>query len=125
VTGIIHSVTTRAVSSGGERFVDTEEVVGSSPTPPTISLSAFAVIANRRLHIDKLLFFLCDREYGTCGISEIKSFSAYISNGHGDERGRWGNSRLRKNVRPSTIVTNYPNLRTTFRYFISKGFIEK
>src|SRR5215467_15769997 len=33
----LHLVRTRAVSSAGERFPDTEEVTGSIPVPPTSS----------------------------------------------------------------------------------------
>jgi hypothetical protein len=35
--GVSYNLSVRAVSSGGERFVDTEEVTGSNPVLPTIS----------------------------------------------------------------------------------------
>ena len=78
-------------------------------------------ISNRKLIIEKFLWFMQDREFEYCGINEIKRFIAYISNGHEDERGRWGNDRFRSKVRPTTVATHYTNLRTMFRYFVEEG----
>ena len=87
------------------------------------ALLSHTTIANRRLLTDKLLWFLRDREYATCDVSALKEFMAYIAGGHADERGRWGNNRLRTQVRPRTILTHYDNLRTMFRYFVSEGHV--
>jgi len=90
-----------------------------------IAQRSSSTIANCRLLIEKLLWFLRDRGYKTCGVSEIKDFLAYISNGHEDKRGRWGNNCLRTKVRPSTVATHYTNLRTMFRYFVAEGLIKE
>src|SRR5438309_288484 len=61
-----------------------------------------ATLAGRRIVIDKLLWFLRQQEISVCGMMELRQFLAYISTGHEDADGRWGNPQLKKRVRPTT-----------------------
>jgi hypothetical protein len=179
------SVPSKAVGSGVERFLDTEEVNGSNPLPPIqnprfcdfqshfhrflrcltasihpnggpkVRLSALpftktesvlslaeiernaegwlldgeirqhsdTTLANRRLILDKLLWFLRERSYPTCGLLELRQFLAYISRGN-DQGGRWGNARVTSAALPSTVQTYHRHLRTFFRWLISEGILE-
>ena len=45
-------------------------------------------LTNRRLIIDKLLWFLRERKYATCALLELRQFLAYISRGN-EDGGRW------------------------------------
>lgn len=51
---------------------------------------------------------------------ELKQFLAYLTNGHEDPRGRWGNPALHKQVCPKTVSTYYTNLRTLFRCLVDE-----
>ena len=68
----------------------------------------------RRMMLDKLLWFLREKEYALCGKAELRAFLAYLSTGHTAEGGRWGNTQLTQAVRPSTAKTYFSHLRTFF-----------
>lgn len=80
-------------------------------------------LANRRLILDKLLWFLRDRSYPTCGLPELRQFLAYIGRGN-DQGGRWGNARVTNAALPSTVQTYHRHLRTFFRWMIAEGILE-
>ncbi|HLV81656.1 MAG TPA: tyrosine-type recombinase/integrase, partial [Chthonomonadaceae bacterium] len=81
-------------------------------------------VANRKLIVEKLLWFLKQNEIADCSTMELRQFLAYVSNGHDSDEGRWGNDRLRKHVRPSTASMYFARLRTLFRFLISEGIID-
>lgn len=81
-------------------------------------------LASRRLIVSKLLWFLRQREYTTCGVLELRQFLAYISRGHEEKGGRWGNRLMTRPVRPRTVHTYHGHLRTLFRWLIGEGAIE-
>jgi site-specific recombinase XerD len=82
-----------------------------------------ATLANRRLILDKLLWFLHNKPYATCGLLELRQFLAYV--GRGNERGgRWGNAQVTRAALPSTVQSYYRHLRTFFRWMISEGILD-
>ncbi len=80
-------------------------------------------IANHRIVLEKLLWYLDDRKLHECGEDELMGFLAYVTNGHNDARGRWGNPRLREKASPGTVQTYYSRLHTFFAYIVEKGVI--
>lgn len=84
----------------------------------------------RRFLVEKLLWFLRQREFATCGTAEIRAFLAYVNTAHEAEEGRWGNAgnplihHARKAVRPRTTQTYFGNLKTLFRYLVAEGALE-
>ncbi len=80
-----------------------------------------AATATRRIILDKLLWFLRTNEYPTCGVRELRGFLAYLTRGHENAGGRWGNPQLARPVRPRTVHTYHGHLRTFFRWMIAEG----
>jgi site-specific recombinase XerD len=78
---------------------------------------------NRREIIEKLLWFLDDQEFATCSLLELRKFLSYLSRGHEDPRGRWGNPRMKSQVKPRTVHTYHGHLRTFFRWLVDEGVI--
>lgn len=83
-----------------------------------------ATLSTRRLFVDKLLWFLRQEGFDSCGTPELRRFFGYLSNGHETENGRWDNAQLKKKARPSTIATYYRHLRSMFRFFLQEGWID-
>jgi site-specific recombinase XerD len=79
---------------------------------------------NRRRLMTQLLWFFQQREFETCGTSELRAFLAYLSTGHEKEEGRWGNPHMKRAVRPRTVHTYYGHLRTFFRWLVDEELIE-
>jgi integrase/recombinase XerC/integrase/recombinase XerD len=82
-----------------------------------------STLDGRRIVIDKLLWFLKQREYPVCSTMELRQFLAYISTGHENAQGRWGNPQLTRRVRPTTPVTYFSRLRTLFRFLVQEEAI--
>lgn len=85
---------------------------------------SWRTIKNRKFTINQLLQFLESKGYNHCGLLELKQYFSYVSTGHEDPNGRWGNAHLTKRVRPRTVQTYYITLRTFFRYLEAEGVIE-
>ena len=81
-------------------------------------------LANRRVFTGKLLWFLRQREFTACGTSELRALLAYLSSGHESEEGRWGNPRLKKCARPSTVQTYFRHFSALFQFIIEEGYLE-
>lgn len=77
--------------------------------------------AVRRIVLDKLLWFLRERGAASCGGIELRRFLAYVSTGHREEGGRWGNPSLTRQVRPRTVKDYHGHLRTFFRWVVAEG----
>ena len=88
-----------------------------------------ATLEWRRTVVEKLLWFLREKGHTECGTSELRAFLSYLSNGHREENGRWGNSHFdRRSTRPLTARTikDYHNtLRAMFNWFVNDGVIEQ
>ncbi|SRR5258708_4144143 len=67
---------------------------------------------SRRSIIQKLLWFLQQKEIAQCDTLALWRFLAYLTNGHKDGRGRWDNPQLTRPVRPRTFHTYHGHLRT-------------
>src|SRR5947209_20205592 len=57
---------------------------------------------SRQRLIRKLLWFLGEKGLTSCGKPELRAFLAYVSRGHEDPGGRWGNPRMDRPVKPGT-----------------------
>lgn len=80
-----------------------------------------ATITTRRLIVDKLLWFLHDRELPVCGKPELLRFFGYLRNGHDEAGGRWGNPPMARTVRPGTLASYFAILRTLFKFLVAEG----
>ena len=81
-------------------------------------------LANRKLLVEKLLWFLQQNELPECGAPELKAFFVYISTAHASEGGRWDNATNTKQARPSTVLMYYGRLRTFFAYLVEEGTLD-
>lgn len=81
-------------------------------------------IGARRDIIDKRLWFLKHKSFETCGTHELRQFLGYVTNGHKEPGGRWGNPHMTKPVRPRTVHTYHGHLRTFFRWLVAEGEME-
>ncbi len=75
----------------------------------------------RRDIVNKLLWFLKAKNLTTCGTHELRQYFHYVTHGHKEPGGRWGNSRMTKPVRPRTVHTYHGHLRTLFRWIVTEG----
>jgi site-specific recombinase XerD len=71
--------------------------------------------------VQKLLWYLRHREAPACGTRELRGFLAYLTGGHEEPGGRWGNPRMTKSVKPSTVETYFVNLQTLFGFLVQEG----
>lgn len=78
----------------------------------------------RRSIIDKLIWFLRSKECPSCGTLELRQFLAYVSRGHEQVGGRWGNAQMTRPVRPRTVHTYHGHLRTFFGWLVQEGILE-
>jgi site-specific recombinase XerD len=74
----------------------------------------------RRMVVGNLLWFLKDRELPSCGTLELRQFLAYLTNGHKEPGGRWGNPQMTRPVRPRTVRDYHGHLRAFFRWIVSE-----
>lgn len=81
-------------------------------------------IATRRIITGKLLWFLREKELTSCGTHELRLFHAYLSKGHEQKGGRWGNDKLTRPVRPRTVKDYHNHLRTFFRWLVAEGVLD-
>ncbi len=74
--------------------------------------------------VRKLIWFLKQRGFETCGMQEAQAFLAYVDKGD-DGGGRWGNPNGKKRVTPRTVLSYYVNLKTLFRYLVAEGTLSE
>jgi site-specific recombinase XerC len=77
----------------------------------------------RRHFLNKLVWWLENEGFESCGTFEIRAFIGYVSNGHLSEQGRWGNPALKTAVKSRTVKDVHAALRTFFRFLVSEGYI--
>jgi site-specific recombinase XerD len=80
-------------------------------------------VAGRRIITNKLLKFLKDRGYESCGTSELRDFFSHLRQGHEEPNGRWGNPRLRQPVRPCTAHMYHSRLQAFFNWLVNEGVV--
>jgi integrase/recombinase XerD len=86
-----------------------------------ISQHSAATLANRRLIVKNLLWFLRRRKYETCDVMELRQFLAYLNTGHKEPGGRWGNPQQTKPVKPRTVQDYHGALRSFFNWIVAEG----
>lgn len=77
-------------------------------------------IEARELVLDKLVWFLTEKNYADCGLPELRRFLVYIANSHDSEEGRWNDPNKRTAVRPRTLHTWHGHLRTFFTWLVKE-----
>ena len=82
-----------------------------------------ATLANRRIYVKNLLWFLRQREYESCSVMELRAFFAYCTNGHKDEGGRWNNPQEKKPVKSSTVAAYHRHIRALFNWIVGEGML--
>jgi len=80
-------------------------------------------LASRKDLLEKFLWFLKQQECESVGRAEVRAFLAYVSTGHEDAGGRWGNAACRAAVRPVTVVSYYNILRAFFAFLVEDGVV--
>ena len=83
-----------------------------------------ATLANRRLYVRNLLWFLQRKNYTSCGVSELRAFFAYFNTAHKEPGGRWGNPHENTPVKPSTIATYHRHIGALLRWIVAEGGLE-
>jgi site-specific recombinase XerD len=80
-------------------------------------------IQGRRDFLLKLLWFLKHKGEAEISTPQIRAFIHYLSEGHKDPLGRWGNPRLIKPLKPVTIHDFYRVLRAFFNWLIMEELL--
>lgn len=88
------------------------------------SLSS-TTIEGRRLFVEKLFWFFDQNQIDTCGPDEMRQLLGYLTDAHESPNGRWGNSRLRRPLRPITIKTFYVQCRVLFNWLVEEGALDE
>ncbi len=81
------------------------------------------VLSTRNLMLSKLEWFLQLRGHDVCGPTQVREFLAYLTHGHLEPGGRWGNPSMTQPVRPRTVRDYHSHLRTFFRWLIAQKMI--
>ena len=89
-----------------------------------IAQHSAATLTNRRLYVRNLLWFLRRQEYECCDVMELRAFFAYITNGHKELGGRWGNPQQTKPVTSSTVATYHRHISAMFSWIVAEGRLE-
>jgi site-specific recombinase XerD len=80
-------------------------------------------LASRKDLLEKLVWFLKQQECEAVGKPEVRAFLAYVSTGHENAGGRWGNAACRAAVQPVTVVSYYNILRAFFAFLVADEVI--
>lgn len=82
-------------------------------------------VGNRRQILKSLHWFLQRAEFEYCGVMELRGFFLYLTKGHRERGGRWGNPKMTEPVSPRTVKDYHSTLRTLFRWIVEEGGLEK
>lgn len=83
-----------------------------------------ATLATRRDFLGKLSWFVERGGYVQIGTSELRAFLLYLSNGHEENGGRFGNPLLTKPLQPISVHGYFRVLRGFFNWLEEEGMIE-
>lgn len=81
-------------------------------------------IESRRERLRGLVWFLSSRSLPWCGVNELRAFLHYLTHGHKEPGGRFGNPRLNRGVTPGTVKSYYSSIRTLFNWLVEEGVLE-
>lgn len=79
----------------------------------------------RKDYLKKFFWFLQHRGFEAVGTPEIKQFMLYLSNGHEEPGGRWGNPKMTQPMRPVSIHAYYRVLKAMFNWLVEDDAIEQ
>jgi site-specific recombinase XerD len=89
-----------------------------------INQNSPATLSLRRMIIKNLLWYLRREKNEVCGVMELRAFLAYVTSGHKEPGGRWGNPKQIKPVTPRTVKDYHGHLRTFFRWIVDEGALD-
>jgi hypothetical protein len=89
-----------------------------------ISQHSERTLETRRAIIRRLLWFLRRRCFASCGVMELRAFFVYVTNGHKEPGGRWGNPQQIRPVKPRTVKDHHTHLRTLFQWIVEEGGLD-
>lgn len=101
------------------RFIDGWLMAGA------IAQHSDRTTANRRLITKNLIWYLRREEFASCGVHELRSFFLYLSVGHKEPGGRWGNAQQKKQISARTVKDYHGCLRTLFKWIVEEGGADK
>jgi integrase/recombinase XerC len=77
----------------------------------------------RRFLLGKLVWFLSTQGHQCCGQRELRLFLHYLSHGHEEPGGRFGNPRLTRPLRPVSLRDYYVHLKCFFAWLVEQDMI--
>lgn len=83
-------------------------------------LNSKSTVENRRIFLDKLLWFLEHRDFRRCGTYELNEFFLYLTQGHRELGGRWGIAHFDQPLRPISIRDYYVTLQLFFDWLVKR-----
>jgi len=94
-----------------------------------IAQHSVATLKNRRYILDKLLWFLADREYNVVDIHALRAFLHHTGKSLAPGVNRWGfegnvGGITRQKIAPGTVATYHRSLSAFFSWCVSQGAID-
>lgn len=77
----------------------------------------------RRMILKNLVWLAVRESWTDIGKEQVRVFLGYLSTGHQDVGGRWGNPQMTRPVRPITVHTYHSHLRTFFSWLVLEGVL--
>ncbi|MBV9865372.1 MAG: tyrosine-type recombinase/integrase [Abitibacteriaceae bacterium] len=108
------------VSAVAVHIADLEQFAQDYLYDCDLRLQSPRTIETRRVFLRNFFWFLHQRNYATCGASEIRHFFHYLAHGHEEAGGRFGNKNLTHAVRPITVMDYYTCLRSLFDWLVAQ-----
>jgi site-specific recombinase XerD len=81
-------------------------------------------IDERRYYLNKLTWFLMQREYTLCDTNAIRHFLAHLIDGHTTPKGRWGDGRSTEPLRPVSLRSYFVQCKLFFNWLVEEGELE-
>ena len=113
-----------AISDGCIEVVELEHYADGWLLSCEIDQHSTRTIGNRRDILKKFFWFLRYKRLAQCGTMELRGFLAYLTNGHKEFGGRWGNPSQTRPVTSRTVKDYHGHLRTFFRWVVEEGGLE-
>lgn len=77
----------------------------------------------RRMILKNLAWLAVREGWTDIGKEQVRVFLGYLSTGHLDAGGRWGNPQMTRPVRPVTVHTYHSHLKTFFSWLVVEGVL--
>lgn len=82
-----------------------------------------AAIEDYKLFLRYFFWFLESEAAEEIGTPELKRFAAYLSTGHTEPGGRWGNPKLTKPLSKTSVCFYLKNMRVFYNFLLREEFI--